>query len=83
MRGSKTTPDVWYTIAELEGIAGNRIEIHLARAEYYSTVGAYNEAIKHLKFAEPLLEEAKRFQDLAKAKLRMEQLSNLKAQEIF
>ncbi len=83
MRGSKTTPDIWYAISELEGIAGNRIEIHLARAEYYATVGAYNEGIKHLKFAEPLLEEAKRFQDLAKTKLRIEQFSKLKSQEIF
>ena len=81
--GSKTTPDVWYLLSELEGKSGNIIQVHLIRAEYYASIGAYTESIKHLKFALPLLEKTDRSQDIARTRYRIEQLETSKKQSIF
>lgn len=80
---AKTTPDVWYALSELEGLAGNTIQIHLARAEYYASFGAYKEAIKHLNLAIPLIEKTRQMQDLAKTKLRIEQFQRAIDNSLF
>lgn len=43
-----TLPEVWYELAEMEGMAGNILGVHLARAEYYERIGAFAPAQKHL-----------------------------------
>ena len=80
---SKTTPDVWYSLSELEGLAGNTIKIHTNRAEYYAGFGAYTEAVKHLKLAIPLLEKKKKLQELAKVQLRIKQFTQAMQRELF
>lgn len=42
---------IWYELAEMEGMAGNILGVHLARAEYYERVGAFQEALRHLEHA--------------------------------
>ena len=47
--------DVWYTLAEVSGKAGNIIGVHKARAEYFALHGAYQRAISHLEYARRLI----------------------------
>lgn len=42
---------VWYEYAETLGLAGEILELHKARAEYFMLVGAYDRAIRQLQFA--------------------------------
>lgn len=44
-------PDVWYEVAETRGLAGNTIGLHQARAEYFTLVGDFDQAIQQLDFA--------------------------------
>jgi beta-barrel assembly-enhancing protease len=44
-------PAVWYEYAETLGLAGNLLELHKARAEYFMLVGAFDRAIRQLQFA--------------------------------
>lgn len=45
------TPHIWFHLAETEGIAGNILELHQARAEYYFLTANIDKAIKHLNLA--------------------------------
>lgn len=47
--------DVWYHLAEVSGQAGDIIEVHRARAEFFALHGAYNRAIQHLEYARRLV----------------------------
>ncbi|WP_028696911.1 M48 family metalloprotease [Pseudomonas cremoricolorata] len=44
-------PDVWYEVAEVRGLSGNTIGLHRARAEYFTLVGDFDQAIQQLDFA--------------------------------
>ncbi|MCJ8170147.1 M48 family metalloprotease [Atopomonas sediminilitoris] len=46
-----TDPDIWYLVAETRGLAGDIIGVHQARAEFFSLVGDYDQAIQQLDFA--------------------------------
>lgn len=46
--------DVWYDLAEVSGLAGNIIGVHLARAEFFELHGAYQRTIQHLQYARRL-----------------------------
>jgi predicted Zn-dependent protease len=46
--------DVWYQLAEVAGLAGNIVGVHLARAQYFELHGAYHQAIQHLEYASRL-----------------------------
>lgn len=50
-------PIVWYELAEMEGMSGNIMGVHLARAEYYERIGAFTQAQKHLLQAHKLAGE--------------------------
>lgn len=50
-------PMVWYELAEMEGMSGNILGVHLTRAEYYERIGAFNQAQKHLLQAHKLAGE--------------------------
>lgn len=56
---------LWYDLAELQGLAGNINRVHQARAEYFITIGDFARARDHLNFA--LDQETDR---LAQARLR-------------
>ncbi|MEM6709981.1 MAG: M48 family metalloprotease [Pseudomonadota bacterium] len=46
--------DVWYELAEVAGLAGDIVAVHLARAEYFALHGGYQRAIQHLEYARRL-----------------------------
>lgn len=48
--------DVWELLAETAGLAGDAIGVHRARAEYFSLVGAYRQALEHIGYARRLVE---------------------------
>ena len=47
--------DLWELLAETAGLAGDTVEVHRARAEYFALVGAYRMSIRHLDYARRLL----------------------------
>jgi predicted Zn-dependent protease len=47
--------DVWYQLAETAGLAGDIVQVHLARAEYFAHVGNLQQGIKHLEYARGLV----------------------------
>tara|TARA_Y100000768_G_C23778780_1_gene586952 strand:- start:3 stop:797 length:795 start_codon:yes stop_codon:yes gene_type:complete len=44
-------PQIWYWLAEVQGLDKNVIGLHLSRAEYFFLTGAYETSIKHLRMA--------------------------------
>lgn len=44
-------PDIWFELAEVQGLAGDIIGLHQSRAEYFFLNGNIDEAIKHLQYA--------------------------------
>ena len=44
-------PDIWFEVAEVRGLSNNIIGLHEARAEFYSRVGYYTQAIEQLDYA--------------------------------
>ena len=44
-------PQVWYWLAEVQGLDKNLIGLHLSRAEYFFLTGSYETSIKHLRIA--------------------------------
>ncbi|WP_425460497.1 M48 family metalloprotease [Halopseudomonas laoshanensis] len=44
-------PDVWYLAAEIRGLAGNILGVHLARAEYFMLAGDLDQAGEQLDLA--------------------------------
>ena len=49
--------DVWYQLAEISGLAGDIVDVHRARAEYFVLHGAYQNAVQHLQYARSLVDE--------------------------
>ncbi len=52
----KDDVDVWFQLAEVAGEAGDIIEVHRARAEYFALHGAYQKAIAHLEYARRIVD---------------------------
>jgi predicted Zn-dependent protease len=64
--------DIWFLLAEAYGLARNVIGVHQARAEYFVLVGNFNQAIKQLGFAKPLVK--RNFQQNARIKQRIDEI---------
>ena len=47
--------DIWYDLAETSGLAGDIVQVHLARAEYFARVGNLQKSIQHLEYARGLV----------------------------
>ena len=47
--------DIWYDLAETAGQAGDIVQVHLARAEYFARVGNLQKSIQHLEYARGLV----------------------------
>jgi beta-barrel assembly-enhancing protease len=47
-RQRRDDPDVWYLLAEVSGLAGDILQVHEARAEFFILNGNYNQAIRQL-----------------------------------
>jgi predicted Zn-dependent protease len=45
---------IWYELAEISGLAGNILQVHQARAEYFFLTSRYALAIQQLQFAQKL-----------------------------
>jgi predicted Zn-dependent protease len=72
-------PFVWYQLAEVNGLAGDIIGVHEARAEYFMLVGALDEARKQLNYALRLVKGD--FHATARLEKRLSDLSAL--QNVF
>ncbi|MEX1666727.1 M48 family metalloprotease [Zhongshania arctica] len=44
-------PDLWYQLAEVRGLAGNILGVHVARSEYFILVGQFERAKQQLRYA--------------------------------
>ena len=74
-------PGLWYLLAEVEGLSGNTVGLHRARAEYFIINGILDQAEKQLLYALELtkndhLTTAKihhRLKDIATMRKKMEQ----------
>ena len=44
-------PDIWFEVAEIRGLSNDIIGLHEARAEFFSRVGDYTQAIEQLDYA--------------------------------
>ncbi|MEM7219469.1 MAG: M48 family metalloprotease [Pseudomonadota bacterium] len=53
-RSHKNDAQVFYELAEIAGKAGDIIEVHRARAEFFAMYGALDRAVKHLEYARGL-----------------------------
>ena len=51
-------PFVWYELAEIQGLAGNRLGLHQSRAEYFLLTGALGQSRQQLGYARPLADNA-------------------------
>ncbi len=49
-------PSIWFELAEIEGLNGNIMAVHLARAEYFLLSGNPDAATRHLRYALKLAE---------------------------
>lgn len=67
---------VWYLLAEAYGLANNIPGVHEARAEYFVLNGNYDQAIKQLGYALPLVRQ--NFQKTARIKQRLEDIWMMK-----
>lgn len=44
-------PALWYLLAEVQGLSGNIVGLHQARAEYFILIGVFDQAEKQLTYA--------------------------------
>ncbi|MDO3386308.1 M48 family metalloprotease [Gilvimarinus sp. SDUM040013] len=51
VRNRKDDPYLWYLLAEVNGLAGDVLGVHEARAEYFILIGIYDKAILQLRNA--------------------------------
>lgn len=60
--------NLWYELAEVQGLADNIVQVHLARAEYFFTIGDFGRVHEHF-------ERARREEDdpVAEARIRQRQ----------
>lgn len=68
---------VWYLLAEAYGLANNIAGVHWARSEFFVLNGNFDQAIKQLGYALPLVRN--NFQQEAKFKQRMEEIWDLRS----
>lgn len=74
------TPEVWYQLAEVRGLAGNISGVHQARARYFILNGVFDQARDQLGYARKLLASDfkqtaiidQQLRDLAKLEKRLE-----------
>lgn len=61
---------VWYLLAETHGLAGNILEVHTARAEYFILNGLYDKAEIHLKHALKMVKKDRLLRSKIEEKLK-------------
>ncbi|MCZ6828893.1 MAG: M48 family metalloprotease [Gammaproteobacteria bacterium] len=53
-RNKPKDPNLWYVLAEVQGLAGNTLGLHRSRAEYFAYTGSLQQAMQQLNYALPL-----------------------------
>ncbi|MBL4682872.1 MAG: M48 family metallopeptidase [Pseudomonadales bacterium] len=71
--------DAWYSLAEAQGLNRNTVGVHLARAEFFVLIGNFDQAIKQLGFAYPMVKD--NFQKNARVQQRIEEIFLMKMKE--
>ena len=69
---------IWYLMAEAYGLANNIPGVHEARAEFFVLNGNFDQAIKQLGYALPLVRH--NFQQSARIKQRLDEIWALKSE---
>lgn len=69
---------VWYLLAETHGLAGNILEVHKARAEYFILLGIYEKAEIQLRNALRLIEDDNNPHEKHRLEERLNQVQKLK-----
>lgn len=72
---------LWYKLAELHGLAGNIVDLHMARAEYFTLVNNLDDAIEQLQVAAT----KSKHQSLIQARIhrRIQELEQIKQEAPF
>ena len=63
-------PNLWYQLAEVRGLAGNILGVHIARAEYFILQAQFERAKMQLRYAYELTVSNKIQQGRIKQRLR-------------
>ena len=79
----ETDPSIWYKLAEAHGLAGNLLELHRSRAEFFILTGRHDAAVFQLKEALALTQNLfevresiiKRLEEIFAAKRALTELS--------
>jgi len=50
-KNRQTDPDIWFRLAEAQGLSGNILDLHRSRAEYFILTGRFDAAVFQLKEA--------------------------------
>jgi predicted Zn-dependent protease len=74
-------PGLWYLLAEVDGLSGNIVGLHQARAEYFILNGIFDEAEKQLQYARDLAEDD--FHTSAKISQRMKDIARMRQRGEF
>jgi len=74
-------PGLWYLLAEVQGLSGNIIGLHQARAEFFILNGALDQAEKQLNYALKLSKSD--YQTSAKINQRLQDIAEMRAQMDF
>ena len=72
-------PHLWYELAEVRGLAGNILGVHMARAEYFILVAQFERAAKQLRYAYQLIGSDNRILE-SKLRQRLRDIDDMKAE---
>lgn len=79
-RTQNENPNVWYHLAEAHGLAGNIVQLHMARAEYFFLTNRIDTALEQLNLA---MRKNKTENISSKIQKRMDELYKLKQNPVF
>lgn len=79
-RTQTENPNVWYDLAEAHGLAGNIVELHMARAEYFFLTNRLDTALEQLNLA---LRKNQKENISAKIQKRMDEFYKMKENPVF
>ncbi len=71
--------DAWYLLAEAHGLNKDILGVHQARAEFFVLIGNYDQAIKQLGFAYPIVKD--NFQQNSRIQQRIEEIYLMKVKK--
>jgi len=81
VRIHEQNPRLWYELAEAHGLAGNIVDLHRARAEYFFLTNHMESAIKQLKLA--LQKSKDKQQNITLIQKRMDEFYWIKNNPVF